>query len=181
MRNKPAGFILLPILLKDKRLAENPKEFVFTPNARHTEITDIEGCPAAWVRVKLIEHLRGLNDNVGGIIMQLRYLFTEDVIKRCFTLPNIWLLNHNIVARKKATYEMQMRNHMLKRVPKEELRLHADVDRRMQNRSVSSATRELRDLQRKQQPRVSTVDRTKTWSQFRSLCLEVEQRKGEQK
>ena len=147
--NQPVGFIMIPILLsKDgKKFKEHP-ELMFVDGVRDRTIYEIEGCPAIKVRQKTISHIRGSGTNVDWVYNALKAFFTEDFIKTQFTLPNIWLITHNLHARKKAATEMAERNRMRKQMTSSDITLAKETAIRMRNRSAASHMREIRDLQR---------------------------------
>ena len=148
--NQPVGFIMTPILLsteKGKKYKEHP-ELMFADGVRDRTIYEVEGCPAIRVRQKTVTHIRNSGTNVDWVYNALKAFFTEEFIKAQFTLPNIWLITHNLHARKKAATELAERNRMRKQMTRPDQILKMEVASRTHNRSAASFTRELRELQR---------------------------------
>ena len=145
-RDGANAYILLPELLTDRALAETPG-LLFAKTARKCCFCEHDGIPAYRVRPKFVSALRKHGDNAKAIYNYLLYIFTESAVKRIFTMPNVWLLNHNAqAARLRATEECE-RNRLRKRDPAG-FALHRQVSARVANRSASSAARDTRALQK---------------------------------
>lgn len=138
------SFILMPVLLTDRVLGEN-RQSLLSPGARVDWLTEKDGVPAFRVRTKFHRSLRQHRDNARALFNALNYIFTESAIKRLFTMPNIWLANHNEQARKRNATEESALNH-LKKVDPAGFALHAQCAARTRNTSVSIAARKERQL-----------------------------------
>lgn len=113
------------------------------------EIIDVDGVPGFLCRVRFVKMLSRLEHNPGGIFLNLRPIFTEQFIKDAFTMPNVWLLHHNVVARKAAAHELNIRNVERKKIPISERMMHNEIVCRTANRSANACVRHERSLQRR--------------------------------
>lgn len=137
------SYILMPKLLTDRALAERMPSLL--NQGRPVNLVEFEGVPAYQIRHKFRRSLYRNGNNPIGLYGALESLFKEEAIKKLFTMPNVWLLNHNEVARKRRATEESVRNRERKLNP-EGYRLRAQCANRTRNMSVSAAAREEREL-----------------------------------
>lgn len=122
-------------------------EELFVPSARKSCIVEIDGIPAYQIRHKFHRAIRRRGDSATGLYGILNCIFTENAIRENFTLPNVWLLNHNAIARKRNITEESRMNHLRKQ-DTEGFRLHSECRRETSNRSAIRVVRDIRALQR---------------------------------
>ena len=92
------SYILLPKLLTNKRLWEHP-QFLLSPTGKAKCLEEFEGVPAYRIRHKYRKAIRELGDSPTGLYGILNQLFSESAIKDLFSVPNVWVLNHNALAK----------------------------------------------------------------------------------
>lgn len=143
-RGDRCSFIMLPALMVNKRLAQNPS-VLLAPTGKASNFVEFEGEPAYRVRHKFHKSIIARGDNPLGLYGAINSIFSDSAIKILFQVPNVWLLNHNARAKKQRTTEMQRFNYERKRNP-EGVSLHNQCRERMRNMSVSQATRYTRML-----------------------------------
>lgn len=139
------SYIMLPSLLIDASRG-GQLAYILQPNAREQCLTEFEGVPAYRIRNRFAKSIRRKKNNVKAIFADLNLVFTDNAIKQCFTLPNIWLLNNNVQARIRRAKEVNIENRMRKIDPAG-YALHKQVENRMSNKSVRQCTREEREMQ----------------------------------
>ena len=138
------GYVSIARILSDKRYHDNPK-LLFVSNAL-PHVFERNGFPVHKVRTRFCQGLRKCGDNVCRLRNILNQVFTDEAIKFLFQMPNIWLLNNNYLAKKKAAHDLNEHNRQRKMDPKGS-RLHAEVSRVTANRSASAHARYIRSLQ----------------------------------
>lgn len=139
------SYILLPKLLTNKRLWEHP-QFLLSPTGKAKCLEEFEGVPAYRIRHKYRKAIREIGDSPTGLYGILNQLFSESAIKDLFSVPNVWVLNHNALAKKKQATERNLLNRMKKKDPKG-FQLHGECVARTQNMSVKKTARKIRGLQ----------------------------------
>ena len=138
------SYIMLSCLATDKGLAER----VLQPTARKQCLVQHDGFPAYRIRNRLAKALRKRRDNIAALFGDLYMMFTEEAIKKCFTMPNIWLLNHNEHARRaRATEESEL--NRLRKLDRVGFALRRQCEARTANKSATKFTRETRELSRR--------------------------------
>lgn len=137
------SYIMLPCLATDRGLAERALQ----PTARRQCLVERDGFPAYQIRNRLAKSMRKRGDNMKALFGDLYMMFTEEAIKRCFTMPNVWLLNHNEQARKRRAAEENEENR-LRKLDRKGFLLRRQCEARTANRSVANITREARELAR---------------------------------
>lgn len=140
------SYIMMPKLLTDRVLGEC-RESLLSPEARKSNLTEVEGVPAYRVRKRFVKNMLKCKDDPIGLVHALRYVFTDDAMKALFSCPNIWLLCHNAKARK-ARYQEECEERHQMRVNKEACVLHRQCVDRTRNVSVRSASVEIRNMGR---------------------------------
>lgn len=132
-------YIMLPALLTNRALARNPSS-ILAPTGLCSNLVEIEGIPAYRIRHKFHKTIRARGDSVIGLYGALSLVFTENAIKSLFTMPNVWLLNHNALAKKKRATEISELNHQRKVNPSG-FRLHTECLDRTKNLSIDKTVR----------------------------------------
>ena len=136
------SFILLPKLLVDRQLAENIRSMLM-PGATPEHLCDCDGTPAYRIRHKFHRAIRRRGNSATGLYGALNTFFNEEAIRLMF--PDVWLKNHNELARKRNAGEESARNHARKIDPKG-FALHGQCAMRTRNLSVDRTVREERGL-----------------------------------
>lgn len=135
-------FIMLPALLTNKALADNPS-IILEKSGKKSNLTEFEGVPAYKIRHRFRKAILGRGDSALGLYGALNLIFKDAAIKILFQTPNVWLLNHNARAKKLRATEIAEHNRQRKLNPKAFL-LHHECVARTKNMSVSHAAREQR-------------------------------------
>jgi len=138
------GYISIARILSNKQYSDNPK-LLFVQNAI-PNVFDRDGFPVHKVRTRFCYALRKCGDNVCRLKNTLNQVFTDDAIRFLFQVPNVWLLNNNYLAKKKAAHEISVLNHQRKMDPKGS-KLRAEISRITSNRSATAHVRYIRSLQ----------------------------------
>ena len=146
--NGKCCYILIPGLENNSRLM-NDKSLIFGSGSNPKKLTTFEGKPAYQIRNKFVNEIKRRANSATGVYSCINWLFSEEVVKTYFTTPNLWLLNHNERAGQRNRREEAEINYRRKRTAKTDLELEDDVRFRTRNLSVRTASREMRDLQRK--------------------------------
>lgn len=142
------GYISLAPLVsaKNKRYADDPK-LLFVPGAI-PKIFKRDDFPVHHVRTRYCKALRKCGDNFCRLFIVLNQVFNEEAIKLLFPEPNLWLMHHNFMARRKSAREFNEANRAAKLIPKKEMRWHKGCVAATANRSASAHARYKRSLQR---------------------------------
>lgn len=140
------AYILLPILRQDKDLAEG-RIPLLQPHANKGRMGKFEDVPAYKIRKRMAHTIRSRKNNVRAIFWDLYMIFSEEAIKRCFLMPNIWIMNHNENAHRARKTEVSIENHKRKIDPKG-YKLLREIRMRTSNRSSSAYIRAERELSR---------------------------------
>lgn len=137
-------YILLPVLLTNRVLGKNP-EMLLVPEGKPQNIMEVDGVPAYRIRHKMQQAIIKRGDSPKGVYGALNQIFKDAAIKALFLEPNIWLLNHNALAKKQQATDLNRFNYLKKHDPKG-LALHKQCFKRTNNRSVAITAREIRSL-----------------------------------
>lgn len=147
----PSGkccYILIPGIESNARFMSDTS-LIFGSGSNPRKFVTYEGKPAYQIRNKFVSEIKRRANSAIGVYSCINWLFSEEVIKTYFTSPNLWLLSNNEQALKRNRREVAEINYMRKRTNKSELELEDDIRLRTRNLSVRSASREMRELQRK--------------------------------
>lgn len=137
-------YILMPALLTNKTWGEKP-EILLVPEAKTGNITMVDGEPAYRVRHKFKKAILERGDNALALYSIINQIFTDAAIKALFLNPNVWLLNHNALAKKQQITDLHRYNYLRKHDSKGMI-LHKQCFNRTINKSVANAARETRSL-----------------------------------
>lgn len=143
-KSEQNSFILLPSLITNKSLAQNPAS-ILMPSAKTANLVEFEGVPAYRIRHKYHNLILERGDNPLGLYGAINSIFSDAAIKLLFQVPNVWLLNHNARARKQRATDIQRYNYAKKHYP-EGVALHNQCADRTRNLSVSQTARYMRSL-----------------------------------
>ena len=139
------GYISISKIITDKYYSQDNSK-LFMPGADHT-VFDRDGFPVHKVRTRFCHALRKCGDNVCRLYNTLNQVFTEDAIKFLFDGPNVWLLNHNYLARKASARAFNEENRKRKLIPRKERVWKAGIANLTANRSAKAHARYIRSLQ----------------------------------
>lgn len=139
------GFINLSGLIKRPEWLKEPEKYIINPKAK-ARIVTIDGFPHQQVKHKFIDAIRMKKDDYKGIVYMLSVVFRPECIE--FLWPDITLRARNMDARKQQRREFCEYRAALKKIPKADRQLHAEVERITQNRSASAIVRERRNFSR---------------------------------
>jgi hypothetical protein len=139
------GYISLAVILKDKYYHEDPNR-LFVKNAC-PDVFERDGFPVHRVRTRFCIGLRKCGNSVCRLYNTLNQVFTEQAIKTLFQIPNVWLMNHNYLAKKRRAAEFNEENRLKKLSSKSDRKLHIGCVKATANRSATAHARYIRSLQ----------------------------------
>lgn len=138
------GFINLSPLIHHPEMLKDPMKYVFSPTSGKPEIIDIDGFPHLRCKPKYIEAIRNRGDDYKGILHMLKAHFKPEAINLLW--PDLVLRAHNMEVRRQNRRELLELHRKLKKIPRKDRQLHAEVAQMLQNTSVSAWLRDHRSL-----------------------------------
>lgn len=134
------------IILREVDIRDCKARFrLLQPSARQQMLTEINGMAAYQIRNKMAAAIKERGDNAKAIFHDLIMIFTEEAIKRCFSDPNIWLLNHNAHAASKRAAE-ESEDNRRRKLDRGGFELHRQIMDATRNMSASAFVRFKRSL-----------------------------------
>lgn len=141
------GFINLSSLINHPEiLSDTNRIYASTVNPSKKKIVMIDGFPYAKVKPSYLISMGTMNNSYRGIYNKLLQLFSEECIHLCW--PDIELKNRNEQTLRQNRREFNEFRKELKKIPRGERQLHAEVLHITQNKSVTQFIRERRNLGR---------------------------------
>lgn len=141
------GFVNISPLIKHPEILKDPNRvFASTVSQSKRRIVEIDGFPHAMVKPTYLISIGAMGDSYKGIYNKLLQRFSEEVIHLCW--PDIELRNRNAQQLRNNRREFHEFRMELKKIPKQDRQLHAEVEHVTKNRSAASICRERRNFQR---------------------------------